>query len=273
MAFRDDKLTYLEANGIPPLPGGGVAGTVENDGARLWYAAFGEDLPAVILLHGGMGNAGNWAYQVPAIIAAGYAAIVVDSRGHGRSTRDDRPYSYRQMASDVRAVMDHLRLPRAVIVGWSDGADTGLILADETPERVAGVFFFACNMDATGTKPFEFTPVVGRILKQHKADYAALSATPDDFNAFSEAVGLMQRTQPEYTAADLARIHVPVAVVLGENDEFIKPEHVAYLARTLPDATLNIIPDVSHFAPLQRPATFNAVMLDFVDRVFRREPS
>lgn len=266
MPFRDDDLTYLEAHGISPLPMADVEGFVENEAARIWYAAYGSG-PSVMLLHGGLGNAGNWGFQVPALLAAGFRAIVIDSRGHGRSTRDDRPYSYRLLASDVRAVMDALQVKRAAIVGWSDGADTGLVLAEETPERVAGVLFFACNVDSTGTKPFEFTPVIGRIYQQHLKDYAALSPAPGDFEAFSAAVGLMQRTQPEYSAADLARIDVPVAVVLGEHDEFIKPEHMAYLAKTLPDATLTMLPELSHFAPLQRPDMFNAVMLDFVGKV------
>jgi pimeloyl-ACP methyl ester carboxylesterase len=266
MAFRDDDLTYLETHGIPPLPPGGEEGIVESDGARLWYAAWGAG-PAVVLLHGGLGNAGNWGHQVPAVLAAGYRAIVIDSRGHGRSSRDARPYSYRLMASDVRAVMDRLGVARAAIVGWSDGADTGLILADETPERVAGLLFFACNVDSTGTRPFEFTPIIGRIYQQHLKDYAALTATPAEFQAFADAVGLMQRTQPEYSAADLARVRVPVGVVLGEHDEFIKPEHMAYLAKTLPDATLTMLPEVSHFAPLQRPDAFNAAMLEFLRRV------
>jgi pimeloyl-ACP methyl ester carboxylesterase len=174
------------------------------------------------------------------------------------------------MASDVVTVMDQAGVDRCAIIGWSDGAVTGLMLAEETPERVAGVFFFACNVDASGTKPFEFTPTIGRILQRHKKDYATLSATPDDFETFSAAVGVMQRTQPEYSAADLAGIRTPVALVLGENDEFIKPDHMVYLGGALPNATLTFLPNVSHFAPLQRPEEFNKEVLDFLARVLPR---
>src|SRR5712691_1539664 len=76
----------------------------------------------VILLHGGLGHSGNWGYQVPALVGAGYGTVVVDSRGHGRSTRDSRPYTYELMASDVLAVMDALHIENAAVVGWSDGA-------------------------------------------------------------------------------------------------------------------------------------------------------
>jgi pimeloyl-ACP methyl ester carboxylesterase len=78
----------------------------------------------------------------------------------------------------------------------------------------------------------------------------------------------MMRTEPNYAAPDLARIRVPVLIVQSEHDEFIKPEHAQYLARSIPGAQLRVLRGVSHFAPLQRPALFNEVMLGFVARVF-----
>ena len=83
---------------------------------------------------------------------------------------------------------------------------------------------------------------------------------------FVEAVGLMQRTQPDASAYDLAAIRVPVFIVHSQHDEFIRREHAEYLARTIPRAQPIILPDVSHFAPLQRPAQFNATLLDFLRR-------
>lgn len=266
MQIQDDDLSRFEADGAMPLPETKEQGYVENHGARIWYAAYGSGLP-VILLHGGLGNGGNWGYQVPALIENGYRAVVIDSRGHGRSTRDAQPYSYELMASDVSAVMNALKMEKAALAGWSDGACTALILADQAPERVAGVFFFACNMDPSGTKEFEFTPVIGRCLSRHKQDYRELSATPDQFDEFFEAVGLMQRTQPNYSVDDLARIQVPVAIVHSEHDEFIKREHTDYLVRSIPGAEFIFLPGVSHFAPLQRPAQFNAALLTFLEKL------
>jgi pimeloyl-ACP methyl ester carboxylesterase len=266
MDGHDDDLSRFEAEGAAPLPATDAQGHIEHDGARIWYAAYGSG-PAVILLHGGLGHSGNWGYQVPALVGNGYHAVVIDSRGHGRSTRDERPYSYELMASDVLAVMDALRLEKAALVGWSDGACTALVLASETPARAAGVFFFACNMDPSGTKELEFGPTLQRCFSRHVKDYRELSATPDQFDAFSEAVGLMQRTQPNYSASDLAALSVPVAIVQSEHDEFIKREHAEYLARGIPGAEYIELPGVSHFAPLQRPELFNAAILGFLGRV------
>ena len=263
--IQDDELIRFEAEGAAPLPATEDQGYIEHDGARIWHAAYGSGSP-VILLHGGLGHSGNWGYQVPALVGSGYRVILLDSRGHGRSTRDERPYSYELMAADVLAVMDSLSIEKASFVGWSDGACTALVLASNAPERVAGVFFFACNMDPSGTKEFVFTPIIQRCFNRHVKDYAQLSATPDRFDEFSEAVGLMQRTQPDYSAEDLAQIRVPVAIVHGEHDEFIKREHAEYLARSIPNAEFIDLPGVSHFAPLQRPEQFNDAMLAFLGK-------
>jgi pimeloyl-ACP methyl ester carboxylesterase len=261
----DDELENFAAHGAAPLPVASEQGHVDHDGARIWYSTYGTGT-AVILLHGGLGHSGNWGNQVPALVGSGHRAVLIDSRGHGRSTRDTRPYSYELMASDVLAVMDVLQLERAALVGWSDGACTALILGAQTPERVTGVFFFGCNMDPSGTKEFVATPVIDRCFSRHARDYAQLSATPDQFDAFVGAVSEMMKTQPNYSASDLAKIQVPVAIVQSEHDEFIKPEHAAYLARSIPRAELIQMPGVSHFAPLQRPDQFDEVMLAFIGR-------
>ena len=263
----DDELSKFEADGAAPLPAvNNKYGFVENAGARIWYTTYGSGLP-VVLLHGGLGPSGNWGYQVPALVENGYHVILIDSRGHGRSTRDAQPYSYELMASDVLEVMDALHLEKAALVGWSDGACTALVLAKKTPSRVAGVFFFACNMDPSGAKPFETTPALDRCFSRHKKDFAALSATPDQFQNFVDAVSLMQRTQPSYTPDDLASIRVPVAIVQSEHDEFIKREHAEFLAQNIPNAEFVLLNGVSHFAPLQRPDQFSKVLLTFLGKI------
>jgi pimeloyl-ACP methyl ester carboxylesterase len=145
MDIQDDELQKFEAEGAAPLPVPNDQGYLEHNGARIWYSTYGSGSP-VILLHGGLGHSGNWGYQVPALVGSGYHTVLIDSRGHGRSTRDAQPFSYELMASDVVAVMDAIHLEKAGLVGWSDGACTALILAAKAPSRAAGVFYFACNM-------------------------------------------------------------------------------------------------------------------------------
>lgn len=263
--FRDDDLTLFAAKGPPPLPEGREI-RVERAGVRLWCWTAGNG-SAVLLLHGGMGNATNFGHQVPALLAAGFQVVAMDSRGHGRSSWDGGDFSYAAMAEDGLAVLDALGIDRAAVVGWSDGAVTGLEMARAAPERVAGVFYFACNVDASGAWPFEMTPVIGNCLIRHQADYAALSPEPERFEAMSQRLQAMQGSQPDYSAADLGAIRVPVTVAVAEKDEFIRPEHGAYIARTIPGARLVDMAGVSHFAPVQRPEVFNRVVLGFLERL------
>jgi pimeloyl-ACP methyl ester carboxylesterase len=265
--ISDDDLTYLEAHGTPALPAGSGA-YVETGGARIWYASYGVG-PPVVLLHGGLGNSRNFAYQVPALLEAGYRAIVVDSRGQGRSSRDAQAYSYELMASDTRAVMDALGVPKAALIGWSDGAAISLVLARQTPERAAGVFFFACNVDDTGTYPFEPSPVIDRIYNHHVREYAALSPTPGGFERMRDDLTVIQASQPGYGKKELGEVATPVWVVIGENERFIRREHAEHMARSLPDAQFLLLPQVSHFAPLQRPDAFNRAILDFLENLPR----
>jgi pimeloyl-ACP methyl ester carboxylesterase len=247
-----------------PLPAGGATGLVSHDGAEIYYVTYGSG-PPVILLHGGFANGRYWGNQVPDLLGAEYQVILIDSRGHGRSSRDQRPYTYELMQSDVVAVMDRLKIHKASVVGWSDGAIIGLVMALRAPKRLSRLFAFAANMDPTGVRTDTMDhPVFARFEDQAAQEYRVLSPTPHDFSAFSRAINRMWDTEPNYAAAALHQIRTPTAIVDGDHDEAIKREHTEYLAREIPGAELIILPGVSHFAMLQAPAAFNAAMLGFL---------
>jgi pimeloyl-ACP methyl ester carboxylesterase len=252
---------------LPPpaaMPQATAKGFVAHDGAQIYYAVYGSGAP-VILLHGGLANSDWFGNQVPALVRAGRQVVAIDSRGHGRSTRDERRYTYELMASDVLAVMDALKIRRAAVVGWSDGAIIGLVLALRHPERLTRVLAFAANMDPSGVKPdvLANTTFQGAVARS-EVQYERLSRTPKDFAGFQKAIETMWDKEPNYSARDLSRIHTPVAIVDGDHDEAIKPEHTKYLAKAIPGARLIILPNASHFAMLQQPAEFNAAMLGFL---------
>src|SRR5690349_6368359 len=169
----------------PAMPKPATKGFVEVDGAKIYFATFGDASAApVVLLHGGMGNSEHWSNQVPAL-AEKLRVIVIDSRGQGRSTRTKAAPSYDVMASDVLAVMDHLDVKQAAIVGWSDGGEIGLKLAVHHPDRVTRLFIFGANYDAKASKPRgrkSFATFDGYAVRC-RADYKRLSKTPQQFDA------------------------------------------------------------------------------------------
>ncbi|HKM63228.1 MAG TPA: alpha/beta hydrolase [Acidisphaera sp.] len=252
---------------LPPTPApvaGETTGTASVNGIRLYYATIGEG-PPVVLLHGGLANSDYWGLQVAAL-GPRHRVILVDSRGHGRSTRDARPFGYDLMADDVVALLDTLHIDRADIVGWSDGGIIGLDLAIRHPDRVGRVFAFAANTRTAGVVPnVEKNPTFAAFIARAGEQYRQLSPTPGEYDAFVAQISRMWATQPNWTDAQLRAIHVPVLIADGDHDEAIVRAHTEYIARTIPGAGLLILPNASHFAFLQDPTLFNAAMLEFLD--------
>jgi len=254
---------WLTLPPTPTLPKPESSGQAPVDGVMIWYAVFGRGEP-VILLHGGLANSNYWGNQVPPL-AKRYRVIVMDSRGHGRSTRNDQPYGYDLMADDVLGLMDFLKIPKAAIVGWSDGAILGLDIALRHPERLTGVFAFAANSDPGGIQDIRRNPVFNAYIARTEKEYAALSPTPTEYKAFFEQIEKMWLTQPRWTGKQLQRITVPVWIVDADHDEAIKRDNTEFMAESIPRAGLLIQPEVSHFSFLQDPKQFTSDVLHFLE--------
>lgn len=245
------------------LPPPTESGEAPVNGIQIYYAVWGDGSP-LILLHGGLANTEYFGGQV-AELAKQYKVIAMDSRGHGRSSRDAQSYSYALMAKDVIALMDHLKIDKASIVGWSDGGIIGLDIAMNYPDRLDRLFAFGANTNVAGLKPnIDKDPIFAKYIENAGKDYERLSKTPKEFNDFVTQISQMWATQPDYKPDQLAKIKAPVAIADGEHDEAIKQEHNAEMAKAIPGAQLVILPGLSHFAMLQDPAAFNQAVLEFL---------
>jgi pimeloyl-ACP methyl ester carboxylesterase len=252
---------------LPPTPApvaGETTGYAPVNGIKLFYATIGHGAP-VVLLHGGLANSDYWGNQVRALMAH-HQVILVDSRGHGRSSRSAAPFGYDLMTDDVVALLDRLKIGRADIVGWSDGAILGLDMALRHPDRVGRVFAFGANTNLSGfKKDVEQNPNFAAFIRRASEDYKRLSPTPTEYTEFHDQISKMWNTQPNWTDAQLATIHTPVLIADGQHDEGITLDHNLYMAAHIPQAGLLILPNVSHFAFLQDPVLFNTAMLRFLD--------
>ncbi len=253
----------------PAMPNAAAAGFVDSGGAKIYFARYGNlKGPAVILLHGGMGNGEHWSHQVPAL-SGKLHVITIDSRGQGRSTRPKaktKP-TYDQMADDVLAVMDHLALERASLVGWSDGGEIALKLAIHHPKRVAKLFVLGANYDAKGskkrsTKP---SPTFGAYSAKCRADYAKQSKTPKHYNEVSSWLLPIWRSPMGFTKEQLKAIQAPTIIADGEHDEILELAQIKEMAKLIPNARLEVFADASHFVLWQDPASLNKVLVDFLE--------
>jgi len=233
---------------------------------QMWYAVFnrGGGNP-VLLIHGGLENADTWGNQV-AVLAMAHEVIIADSRGHGRSTRSDKPFGYQLMADDYIGLLDYLMIDKVALVGWSDGAIIGLDMAMRHRERLSKLWAYGANFNIGGLIPnFDKDPVFSQAIANAGQAYARLSPTPDQYGAFVEAISAMWNSQPDYTPQQLGLITTPTMIVDGEYDEAIKREHTEELSRLIPNARFLIMPGVSHFGHLQNPQLYNTYLTGFLD--------
>ena len=254
-------MTLPQAPGLPKADQSGYAPV---NGIKIWYASFGKGEP-VLFVHGGLANSDWWGNQVRALDGK-YRVIVMDSRGHGRSTRNAQGYSYDLMASDVLGLMNFLHLKKVALIGWSDGAIIGLDIAMKHPERLTKLFAFAANYDPAGVADASKSPIATAFIRRSGVDYAKLSPTPGEYTQFSDAIQKMWAREPHWTKADLSRITVPTWIVDSDHDEMITHDQPRTMADWIPNAGLLILPDASHFGFVQQPDEFNAAIEEFLNK-------
>jgi pimeloyl-ACP methyl ester carboxylesterase len=251
----------------PTLPQPTRSELVKLNDASIFFAQFGKG-PPVLLLHGGLANSNYWGHQITHL-ANDFTVIAMDTRGHGRSPLLSRALSYSLFAKDAVGLLDHLNVAQVSIVGWSDGAITGLQLAVSAPERVSRLFAFGANSSPDGLKPSGANSrAFASYAARRRAEYGELSQHPERWTQLVDGLRLMWRREPNFTTHDLQTVRSPTIISDGEFDEIIKRNHTERLASAIPGARLVIQPAVSHFAMLQNPSQFNMVLRTFFQHRF-----
>ncbi len=254
---------WLTLPPTPQLPGTMRSGRTTVNRTSIFFAQIGTG-PPVLLLHGGLANSNYWGYQLM-YLARSFTVTVMDTRGHGRSPMTSHSFSYGLFAEDVVRLLDFLKIPEVSIVGWSDGAITGLQLAMTEPNRVSRLFAFGVNssvdgLKASGTRSQVFATFVDRC----RTEYTLLSPHPERWLQLVDGLRAMWRTEPHFTNQRLATVKQPTTISVGEYDEIIKREHTERMASSIPGARLVLQRGVSHFAMLQNPAQFNEAITEFL---------
>jgi pimeloyl-ACP methyl ester carboxylesterase len=248
----------------PRLPPPARSGLVPANGARLFYAQYGEGPNNVLLLHGGMGSSNYWGHLIGAL-APDYAVTALDTRGHGRSPFVSGAYTYKVLADDAAAALAALGVRSAAVVGWSDGAIAALQMALGHPALVTRAFVLGGNITRDGYRQNgSRAPVFAAYSRRCRAEYRELAPHPEEWPAVMRGLAAMWRSEPGVDRVQLAGLRIPVTISAGQYDEIIKREHTEMMARSIPGANLKILPEVSHFAMLQKPDDFNRAVLELL---------
>jgi pimeloyl-ACP methyl ester carboxylesterase len=239
---------------------------VDAGGIPTYYEVRGAGEP-VILLHGGMCTAETFDAQASGL-AGRHRVYVPERRGHGRTPDVEGPITYENMADDTIAFMEAVGLESAHLVGWSDGALVGLLVAMRRPELVRKLVLIGQYLNLDGAREDglalmqSFTAAT--FPPMFRDMYGAVSPDgPEHFDTVFDKLAPLWRSDPGIALADLAGITTPTLVLAGD-DDVVTVEHAAAVARALPDAQLAIVPGTSHALPMEKPELVNRLVLDFL---------
>jgi len=249
------------------MPEAASTGTVVHDGAKIFYATYGDATrEPVILLHGGLGNSDHFAFQMPALVDK-FWVIVIDSRGQGRSSLPKGKLTYHAMGTDVLAVMDALKIAKASLAGWSDGGAIALDLAVTAPDRVNRVFIIGANYDAHGSKPRKGKPsssTFNAYAAKCRADHLKFGNRVASWQSLIDALLPVWRNPAGFTKDQLRAIKAPTLVALGDHDEIIELAQIKEMGTLIPNGSVRVFTDTSHFAMWQDPESVNAALVEFL---------
>ncbi len=227
-------------------------GDITFHGARIHYIAYGKGKP-ILLLHGGLSNRLSWFSQIPWLVTAGRQVVLVDTRGHGKSTLGKAKLSYDLFAQDVIQVLDRLEIGQTDIIGWSDGGIIALMLGRDWSKRVGKIIAVSANFHPSGLKRQTGTALQAKDAGHVSRVWLWLrgwwSGAGDHFAELETKIWRLWRTAPHLGQEDLQTIRAPVLVVVGEKD-LITLEHSEQLAQWLGNGRLVVIPGAGHAAPV-----------------------
>ena len=235
---------------------------LHNSGANIFYSEYfpaDPQAPTLILLHGNGEDHTYFVKQIPAF-SPHFRLVLMDTRGQGQSTGGDGELNFSVFAADLLALMDHLQIAKAHLLGFSDGGNLALTFALAHPERVQSLILNGANLEPGGVKLSTQLPIVlgygcCRLLSpfSHKA------------RQNGALLGLMVN-HPHIPPQALAALTMPALVIVGERD-MIRDRHSQFIARSLPNAQFVRIPGGDHFCAAKCPEVFNHAVLSFLQNL------
>jgi pimeloyl-ACP methyl ester carboxylesterase len=262
----------------------GVGQYAEVNGINLYFETHGTGQP-LILLHGGLGS-GEMFGPTLTELAQQHQVIAVDLQGHGRTADIDRPIDIRLMADDIAALIDHLRLDKPDVVGYSLGGGVALFTAVKYPDKVRRLVVASAHARRDAIPPemlaqqAQVNAAAAEFLKDTPMYelYQRVAPRPEDFPRLLDKVGESMAQDYDYTE-DVRSLQVPTLLVAADAD-MAPPSHYVEMFKLLDGGlrdggwmgegrpkgghALAILPGLTHYNLAISPL-FAAVTLNFLD--------
>jgi pimeloyl-ACP methyl ester carboxylesterase len=249
------------------------------NGLSMYYEVHGSGDP-VVLLHGSfMTISNNWTGWIGELSKT-RKVIVLEMQGHGRTADIERDFSYENLADDVAALLDYLRIPSADLIGYSMGGGVAMQCAIRHPEKVRKVVSISAVFRHNGWVKEAldvFPQLTSETLKGSpiEAEYKKLSPTPNEFPTFVKRVIAMDLRPYDFGAATLKATRAPMFFIHGDADG-VRLEHISEMFRLKGDeifgdmrprsaSRLAILPNTTHTTLMQRMPVIVPMVNDFLD--------
>ncbi|MFT2817455.1 alpha/beta fold hydrolase [Leifsonia sp. A12D58] len=248
------------------------------------YSEVDGDGDPVLLLHGGFCSLESLRAQSDSLTQH-YRVYAFERPGHGRSADIAEDFSYARGLADTIAYLDAHGLESVHVIGYSDGAILGVMLALEHPERVRSLVAISANLDPSAfdtsadhqallltPRPPAEADAGGPAVENpdvekpdvERMHYDRLSPDgPEHADIVLNKLFRLWTTEPHIDPSDLAAITAPTLVVAGDRDS-IRPEHSLRIAASIPGAQLCIVPGASHGLLAERPELISTVIREFL---------
>ncbi len=255
------------------------------NGLEMYHEIHGaprEEMPPLLLLHGGLFNIDLQFGELIPALAADRQVIAADFQAHGRTNDiEGRPLSTANLTSDVAALLDHLGIERVDVFGYSIGGAVTLGLAIQHPERVRKVVVSSVSFHPDGNRP-ENSEAVGEMTVDMIAgtpmeqDYLAKSPNPDKLQALLDKLGAYDIWDGEgWKDADIEGYPAPTLITVGDCD-MVRLDHAVRFLQLrggdvngdfvgVPASQLAVLPGTTHFFGLSRPSLVLELIVPFLD--------
>ena len=241
------------------------------NGLRMYYEVRGTGRP-LVLLHGGlMTIEGSFGPLLP-VLAAERQVIAAELQGHGRTADIDRDIELRYLAGDVAALLDHLGIDQADVLGFSLGGHVALQLALDHPGRVGRLILASVSYAGDGYHQEISDPArhatstrmpTAEDFRQMRDAYERLAPDPGHFEAFAAKASQAVANMKGWTADQLGGITAPTLLVFGDHD-FIRLEHAVEMHGLIPGAQLAVLPGTTHMGVMRRADLIRPLVREFL---------
>lgn len=242
------------------------------NGLRMYYELHGSGGTPLVLIHGGGSTIGTNFGRVLPLLSRTRRVIAVEVQAHGHTRDVDRPFTFEQDADDVAALLDSLHVPKADVLGFSNGGTTALQIAIRHPAKVNRLVIASSNFKRDGMQAgfWESMEKVtyADLPQPYKDAYLKINPSQEGVHAMHDRDAKRMRAFRDIPDDAIRGIQAPTLVLVGDKDA-IRPEHALELSKLLPHGRLSILPGThgSYLGEIMTPEVSDRTVKIFADLV------